>query len=169
MKKCLYLEKLLENWILYLFVNCCYDFIVTTRSEALSKNLMIKIHKITILSFVSYGCETWLLTLGKEQRLGLFEGRVVGRIFWRKGDVVKGAWEKYMTRSFIIWTLQRLLIRQKRWTYYVARIREMTNAHNILVGKPQTKRSFRRGRPRWPNNIKMNQDGAGRRVWTGFS
>jgi hypothetical protein len=34
-------------------------------------------------------------------------------------------------------------------------MREMTNAYKIFVGKPKGKRSLRRHRHRWENNIKM--------------
>jgi hypothetical protein len=37
-----------------------------------------------------YGCETWLLTLREEQRLRVFENRVLRRIFGPKRDEVTG-------------------------------------------------------------------------------
>jgi hypothetical protein len=43
---------------------------------------------------VLYGCETWSLTLREEHRLGVFENRVLGRIFGPKRDEVKGDWRK---------------------------------------------------------------------------
>ena len=46
-------------------------------STLLSKNIKIKIYRITILPVVLYGCETWSLTLRKERRLRVFEKRVL--------------------------------------------------------------------------------------------
>jgi hypothetical protein len=44
--------------------NGCYHSVQNLLSSCLlSKNLKIKIYRIIILSFVSYGCETWSLTL----------------------------------------------------------------------------------------------------------
>ena len=43
-----------------------------------------------VLPVVLYGCETWSLTLREERRLGLFENRVLRRIFGSKRDEVKG-------------------------------------------------------------------------------
>jgi hypothetical protein len=57
-----------------------------------SKNLKIKIHRTTILPVVTYGCETWSLTLRKEQRSRMFENRVVRGIFGPKRDEVVGGW-----------------------------------------------------------------------------
>ena len=55
-------------------------------SRLLSKNLKIKIYKTIILPVVLYGCETRFLTLTEECRLGMFENRILRRIFGPKGD-----------------------------------------------------------------------------------
>jgi hypothetical protein len=47
-----------------------------------------------ILPEVLYGCETWSLTLREEHRLGVFEKRVLRRIFGPKRDEVTGKWRK---------------------------------------------------------------------------
>jgi hypothetical protein len=47
-------------------------------------------HKTIILPVVLYGCETWSLILGEEHRLGVFENRVLRRIFGPKRDEVTG-------------------------------------------------------------------------------
>ena len=59
-------------------------------SSLLSKNLKIKIYRTIILPVVLYGCETWSLTLREEQRLRVFENRVLRRIFGPKRDEVMG-------------------------------------------------------------------------------
>ena len=38
----------------------------------------------TILSFVPYGCETWLFTLREEHRLNLCENNILRRVFESK-------------------------------------------------------------------------------------
>jgi hypothetical protein len=43
---------------------------------------------------VLYGYETWSLTLREEHRLGVFENRVLRRIFGKKRDEVTGGWRK---------------------------------------------------------------------------
>jgi hypothetical protein len=60
----------------------------------LSKNLKIRIYKTIILPVVLCGCETWSLTLREEHRLGVFENRVLKRIFGLKRDEVTGEWRK---------------------------------------------------------------------------
>jgi len=56
----------------------------------LSKNIKIKVHRTIILPVVLYGCETWLLTMGEENRLRVFENRVLRKIFGPKRDEVIG-------------------------------------------------------------------------------
>jgi hypothetical protein len=60
----------------------------------LSKNTKIKIYRTIILPVVSYGCETWSLTLREEHRLRVFESRVLRRIFGPKRDEVTGEWRR---------------------------------------------------------------------------
>jgi hypothetical protein len=45
------------------------------------KILKVKIYKFTILPAILYGCETGSLKLREEYRLGVFENRLLGRIF----------------------------------------------------------------------------------------
>jgi hypothetical protein len=59
-------------------------------SRLLSKNLKIRICKTIILPVVLYGCETLSLLLREEHRLGVFENRVLRRIFGPKTDEVTG-------------------------------------------------------------------------------
>jgi hypothetical protein len=47
------------------------------------------------------------------------------------------------------------------WTGHVAHTGEMGNYYNILVGKSEEKRLFRRIRRRLENNIKMDLGGIG--------
>jgi hypothetical protein len=58
------------------------------------KNVKIRIYKTIILFVVLYGCETYTLTLREENRLKVFENRVLRRIFGPKRDEVMGEWRK---------------------------------------------------------------------------
>jgi hypothetical protein len=50
------------------------------------QNTKIRVYRTIILLVVLYGCETWCLTLREEQRLRVFENRVLRRIFGPKRD-----------------------------------------------------------------------------------
>jgi hypothetical protein len=68
--------------------NACYHSVQNLLSyRLLSKNTKIRVYRTIILPVVLYGCETWSVTLGEEQRLMVFENRVLRRIFGPKRDV----------------------------------------------------------------------------------
>jgi hypothetical protein len=92
---------------------------------------------------IDRGC----LRTGELMRTFSFRGRK-----WRK------AGEDCKMRSVVTCMLhQILLVRPRRiiWVEHVARIGEMRNAYNILVGKPEGKRLLGRPRRRWDGNIRM--------------
>jgi hypothetical protein len=93
----------------------------------LSKNAKIRVHRSKILPVVLYVCETLYLTLRKEQRLRVFENRILRRIFGPKRDEVTGDWrilyneeinDLYSTTNII----RAIKSRRMRWTGHVARM-----------------------------------------------
>jgi hypothetical protein len=126
----------------------------------------MRIYKTIILPLVLYGCETWSLTLSEKHRLGVFEKRVLRRIFGPKRDEVTGEWRKlhneelrdlYSSPSII----RIMKLRRMRWAEHVSRMSEKRNAYRLLVGKPEGKKSLGRPRRRWMDNIKMDLLGIG--------
>jgi hypothetical protein len=52
--------------------------------------LALALVRTIILPVVLYGCETWSLTLREEHRLGVFENRVLRRIYGpKRGKVTR--------------------------------------------------------------------------------
>jgi hypothetical protein len=90
--------------------NACYYSVQNLLSSLLlSKNLDIKIYKTIILPVVLYGCETWSLTLREEQRLRVFENRVLRKIFEPKREE-DGSWKNCIMMSFMTCILRRILL-----------------------------------------------------------
>jgi hypothetical protein len=119
------------------------------------------------------GCETWSLTLREEHRLRVFENRVLWRIFGPKRDEVTGGWRKlhneelhglYSSPSIV----RVIKTRRMTWAGHVARMGEVRGAYNILVGRPEGRRSLERPRRRWEDNIKMDLREIGFGLWIGF-
>jgi hypothetical protein len=106
-----------------------------------------------ILPVVLYGCESWSLTLR------VFENRVLRRIFGPKKVEVTGEWRRLHNKELyavysspnIIWVIKS---RRLRWAGHVAHMGE--RCIQALVGKPEGRRSLRRPRRRWEDNIKMD-------------
>jgi hypothetical protein len=83
--------------------NACYHSVQSLlSSRLLSRNIKVKIYKTIILPVVLYGCETWSLTLREENRLSVFENRVLRRIFGPKRDEVTGEWRKLQSEELHI-------------------------------------------------------------------
>jgi hypothetical protein len=69
-------------------------FYHSTRHHIPEDNILpidyLAVYKTIILPVVVYGCETWSLTLMEEQRLRVFENRVLRRIFGpKRGELVQ--------------------------------------------------------------------------------
>jgi hypothetical protein len=134
--------------------NACYYSVKNLLSSRFTpKNLKIKIYKTIIFPIVLYGCESWSLTLGEEQRLRIFENRVLRRIFGPKMEE-DGSWRKlhndelhnlYSSPNIV----KVIICRRMRWAGHVARMGEGRDVYRILVGKPESKRPLGRSRRRW--------------------
>ncbi|KAJ4439424.1 hypothetical protein ANN_07548 [Periplaneta americana] len=140
---------------------CYYSFEKLLSSSLLSKNLKVRIYKTVISPVVLYGCETWPLNLREEQRLRVFEYKVLRKISGAKRDEVTGEWRKlhnaelhalYSSSDII----RNIISRRLRWAGHVARMGESRNAYRMLVGRPEGKRPLGRPRRRWKDNIKMD-------------
>jgi len=108
----------------------CYHSVQNFLSSSLlSKNLKMKIYRITLLPVVFCGCETWSLTLREEPRLRLFENRVLRRIFGPKKDEVTGEWRKLRNEELNNLYSSHIIVRviksrRMRWAGQVARMGE---------------------------------------------
>jgi hypothetical protein len=116
------------------------------------------------------------MTLREEHRLGVFENRVLRRIFGPKRDEVTGEWRKlhnkelhdlYSSPSII----RIIKVRTTRWAGHVARMGDNRNANKLLVGKPEGRRPLGRPIRRWLDNIRMDlvEVGWGDVDWIGLA
>ena len=123
--------------------------------------IKVKTYKTIILPVVLYGCETWSFTLREEHRLRVSENKVLRKIFGAKEDEITGEWRKlhnaelhalYSSPNII----RSLKSRQLRWAGLAAHMKQSRNVSRVLVGRPEGKRTLRRPRRRWEDDIKMD-------------
>ncbi|KAJ4446022.1 hypothetical protein ANN_12708, partial [Periplaneta americana] len=111
---------------------CYYSVEKLLSSSLLSKNLKVRIYKTVILPVVLYGCETWTLTL----REGVFENKVLRKIFGAKRDEVTGEWRKlHNTELHVLYSspdiIRNIKSRRLRWAGHVARMGDSRNAYRV--------------------------------------
>jgi hypothetical protein len=96
---------------------------------------------------VLYGYEIWSLTVREEHKLGVFENRVLRRIFGPKRDGVMGGWRKmYNEELHNLYSSPNIIriikARRMRWAGHVARMGEKRNMYRLLVGKSEGKNHY---------------------------
>ena len=105
---------------------------------------------------------------------GVFENRVLRRIFDAKRDEIMGDWRKLHNEelndlyfsSSIIWVIKW---RRMRWgVRHVAHTGERRCVYGVLVGKPEGRRPLGRHRCRCEDDIKMGLKIVGCGAWTGL-
>ncbi|KAJ4439816.1 hypothetical protein ANN_07944 [Periplaneta americana] len=139
---------------------CYYSVEKLLSSSLLSKNVEVRIYK-TVILLVLYGCETWTLTLREEQRLRVFENKVLRKIFGAKRDEVTGELRKlHNAELHALYSspdiIRNIKCKRLRWAGHVARMGESRNRYRMLVRRPEGERSLWRPRRRWEDNIKMD-------------
>jgi hypothetical protein len=125
-----------------------------------STKTKIRVYRTIILPVVLYGCKTWFLTLREEQRLKVFENRVLRMIFGPKREEATWDWRKLHNEELNDLysspnTIRVIKSRRMRWRH-VARMGQKRGAYRILVGRLEGKRPLGRPRRRWEDNIKMD-------------
>jgi hypothetical protein len=95
------------------------------------------------------------------------------KIFGSKRVDVTGEWRKLLNEELSDMCSSPNIIRviksrRMRWVGHVARMGERRGVYRILVVKPEGKRSLRRRRRRWEDNIKRDFQDVGCGAWTGL-
>jgi len=104
-----------------------------------------------ILTVVLCGCEIWCLTLREENRLRIFENRVLRKVFRPKRDEVTGEWwrphnEDLCEMYFLPNSIRVTKSRRMKRTGAIALMGNRRGVYRVLARKPGGKRSL--GRPR---------------------
>jgi hypothetical protein len=114
-------------------LKACYHSVPNhLSSRPLSKNVKMRIYETIILSTVLYGYEIWSLTSREEQRLRVFENKVL-RIFGPKRDEVTEGWRKLLNEELCNLysspsTIKIIKSKRMRWAGHVGRMGEKRKA-----------------------------------------
>jgi len=111
--------------------------------------MKIKKYRTKILPVVLYGCETCSLTLREENRLRVFENRVLNRIFGLDREDVNGEWSiLHNGECYYLYSPNNRVIKSSRmrWAEHVSHTGKRRGAIRILVGRPEGRRPIGRSR-----------------------
>jgi hypothetical protein len=106
-------------------------------------------------------CSILINALREEHRLGMFENRVLRRIFGPQRDQVTGQWRKLHNEELhnlysSTYIIRQIKSRKMTWAGHVKRKGQGRNVYRVLVGKPEGKRPLEKPRRRWEDGIKMD-------------
>jgi hypothetical protein len=132
---------------------CAESFVLSL----LSIYMHIKIYRTMILPVVSYGRETWSLTLREERRLRVPHNRVLRKTFGSKRDKVMKESRRLHNEELydllaslnVIWMIKLRM----RWAEHIARMGKSRGAHKVLVRRTEVNIPLERPRHRWEGNI----------------
>ena len=137
-------------------------------SKILSWTSKVIIYKTLIRSVLCYGCETWRLSKSDENRLAVFERRVLRRIFG--GVCEDGVWRRrynfelnqlYNNTPIVVFIKSRRL----EWAGLVARMPQESTVKRVLSAAPTGIRRKGRPRLRWRDNVDQDAYELGVHDW----
>lgn len=121
-------------------------------SKSVSRNAKIRLYKTVIQPTVLYGSETWTMTQETENRIGVWERKMLRRIFGGKNE--EGVWRRRTNNEVMELYGQPSIIKvakmkRLRWLGHVIRMSNGRTTKQALEGGVGIRR--RRGRPktRW--------------------
>jgi hypothetical protein len=126
-----------------------------TEVSAVKKDTKCKIYKILTRSVVLYGCESWTLTKKEEEKLNIFERKMLSKIYGP--SCVNGVWRiKYNDELYNIHkepsTVKVIKIVRLKWLGYIARMEDNAPCKKI-TSQPEGSRKKARPKLRWLDSV----------------
>jgi hypothetical protein len=140
------------------------------KSRALNRNSKLKIYKSSVRPAVTCGCEAWTLTNRDERHLGIFERKILRKIFGPVQDR-DGSWRIRMNRE-LIGTADKMRFIKGRRTAWLGHVMGMDGKgipKRVLEWKPTRRRIRGRPRQRWIEDIEEDIQSMGISGWRKLS
>jgi hypothetical protein len=118
------------------------------------------IYKTLIKPALMYGAETWVLSKADELRLGVFERKILRRIY---GPICKGViwisrYNEELYRLYDDTDLVTIRITRFRWAGHILRMQDNLPCKKITLDKPEGRRRVGRPYLRWTDGVMRDAD-----------
>jgi len=117
---------------------------------------------------LKYGAETWILSKADELRLGVFERKILRRIY---GPICEGAiWRsRYNEELYRMYDETDLVttvrINSLRWAGHIVRMQDNLPCKKITLDKPEGRRRVGKPNLRWMDGVMRDAERLGVRNW----
>ena len=136
-----------------------YALIGIMKSNHVHQKTKIKIYQTIIRSVLTYGSETWTMSKKIETMLGVFERKVLRRIFgavldnqvWRI-RYNQELYEKYKSMDLVTF----IKLRRLEWAGHVYRMEECRIPRRVMEGRLYGVRPIGRPRNRWTDAVTVD-------------
>jgi len=138
---------------------CYFSSVQLFKSKKLSRRTKIRLYKTLVRPVVLYACGSWATTKSDENKLMIFERKILLRIFGRKRNEESG-YEIWSNRELIVLfndinIVATLKSQRLKWAGHVWRA-EGQLIRTVAKWKPIKSRPRGRSRPRWEDRVKKD-------------
>ena len=134
------------------------------QASNISRKIKVSLFKSLVMSVLVYGCETWKLTKGEEEKLDTFQNKCLRKI-------LKVRWQQHISNATVLEAaeMDRVSeeVRRKRWSWigHVLRKDQRDDCAVTLGWTPDGRR--KRGIPKtnWRRMVEVERNSAGWGTW----
>jgi hypothetical protein len=115
-----------------------------------------------------YGCESWSLTKNEENKINIFERKILRKIYGQTND--NGVWRiRYNQELYGLYNepyiIKMVKASRLRWLGHLCRTEELNPCKKLIFSKPIGTRKKGRQPVRWLDNVQKDLQTLGDRNW----
>ena len=147
---------------------CYFGLVHILKAKNINRKYKVIIYKTLIKPVLLYGAETWVLSKADVLRLGVFERKILRRIY---GPICEGAtWRsRYNEELYRLYDETDLVttirITRLRWAGHIVRMQDNLPCKKISLDKPEGRRQVGRSNVRWMDGVMRDAERLGVRNW----
>lgn len=148
---------------------CFYAYNKLFKSRLLNRSIKLRMYKTLIQPTLTYSCETWTLTAGDEEKLKIFERKLLRKIFGPKINE-EGEYEIRSNQELddLIQgqnIVKKIKAQRLRWAGHAMRMSEDRKQKRIMEATTYNTRARGRPRYRWIDGVENDCRSLGINRW----